>query len=73
MLAHVVEAGVVADHLAGFMLGLVHHLRIVRAGQLSHGHERGPQRVGRVLGVLVTTGYCWRIGFEVKRLFSEAS
>ena len=25
------------------------------------------------IGVLVTTGYCWRIGFGVKRLFSEAS
>ena len=30
VLAHVVEAGVAANHRAGLVLGLVHHLGVVR-------------------------------------------
>ena len=49
MLAHVVESGVAANHLARLVLGLVHHLGVICSGQLGHGDEGGPQRVGGIL------------------------
>ena len=54
MLADVVESGVAANHLAGLVLGLVHHLRVIGSSQLGHGHEGGPQRMGCVLSPQVT-------------------
>ena len=67
---------------AGFGLGVI--VRITRpaeAGQRAGLFDAGTARLAGVLaaavgvdnGVLVTTEYCWRIGFGVKGLFSEAS
>ncbi len=56
MLAHIVEAGVAANHCASLMLRLVHDLAVVRPVELRHRDERGAQRVRRVTRAQVLLG-----------------
>ncbi len=48
MLAHIIQASIAANHGAGLVLGLVHHLGVVGSIKFGHGHKRGPQRMRRV-------------------------
>jgi hypothetical protein len=48
MLPYIVEAGVMANHGAGPVLGLVHDLAVIGPVELGHRHERRAQGVRRV-------------------------
>ena len=56
MLAHIIEAGVAANHGAGLVLRLIHDLAVVGPVELGHGYKRSTQGVRRIVAAQILLG-----------------